>query len=107
MAENLIYVGGSGRSGSTLLDLLLNNSSEVQSLGEVHRLNWYARTDKEPCTCGAPVFECPFWLQVQAEALHGNEQANEQAFGHASSAHVRTPGRASLLSGDPWRSRGC
>ncbi len=68
MNRQLIYVAGSGRSGSTLLDLLLNNSPHVQTAGEVHRLNWYARTNKEPCTCGKPVIECPFWLSVQAEA---------------------------------------
>jgi len=64
----LVFIAGSGRSGSTLLDLLLNNSPQVQSVGEVHRLNWYARTNREPCTCGQPVMECPFWLRVQAQA---------------------------------------
>jgi len=58
------YIAGPGRSGSTLLDLLLNNSPQVQSVGEVHRLNLYARTNMEPCTCGRPVLDCPFWRAV-------------------------------------------
>lgn len=66
--ENLVvFIGGSGRSGSTLIDLLLNNHPLVQSVGEVHRLNLYARENKEPCTCGRPVSECPFWLEVEDE----------------------------------------
>lgn len=59
---------GAGRSGSTLLDMLLNNHSQIQSVGEVHRLNYDSRTNNEPCTCGKPIIECPFWLRVQEEA---------------------------------------
>lgn len=65
-APLLVFVAGPGRSGSTLTDLLLNNHPDVQSLGEIHRLNLYARTNPEPCTCGRPVSECPFWLSVEA-----------------------------------------
>jgi hypothetical protein len=65
-AKRLVYIVGSGRSGSTLLDLLLNNSKWVQSLGEVHKLSLYARTEGS-CTCGLPVSQCPFWLKVAAE----------------------------------------
>jgi len=61
----LVFVAGPGRSGSTLIDLLLNNHPAVQSLGEIHRLNLYARTNPEPCTCGRPVAECPFWRSVE------------------------------------------
>lgn len=62
----VVYIGGTGHSGSTLLDLLLNNHSMIQSTGEVHRLNHYARGNLEPCTCGKPVAECPFWLDVES-----------------------------------------
>lgn len=64
-SRKIVFIGGAGRSGSTLLDLLLGNHAQVQSVGEVHRLNWYARETPEPCTCGQPVAECPFWLKVE------------------------------------------
>lgn len=64
----LVFIGGAGRSGSTLLDLLLNNNPHIQSVGEIHRLNHYARTDQETCTCGRNVMACPFWLEVQKAA---------------------------------------
>jgi hypothetical protein len=63
----LVYITGSGPSGSTLLDLLLNNSPFVQSVGEVHRLNVYSRTNMESCTCGRYVLECPFWLSAEEQ----------------------------------------
>ena len=64
-----LYIGGAGRSGSTLLDLLLGAHPLVQSLGEVHRLNSYARDEHDPCTCGKRVLECPFWLDVQRHLI--------------------------------------
>jgi len=67
MEKLLAYVGGSERCGSTLLDLILNNSPHVQSVGEVSRLCWYAQTNREPCTCGTPVSECEFWRRVEVE----------------------------------------
>ena len=69
MAKQLVYIGGAGRSGSTLLDMLMGNSPLVQSVGEVHRLSWYARTDRESCTCGESVTTCPFWGRVESEAV--------------------------------------
>lgn len=68
MRPLLVYVAASERSGSTLLELLLNNGSSIQSVGEVHRLALYARTGREPCTCGEPIVRCPFWRRVEDEA---------------------------------------
>jgi hypothetical protein len=67
MRDLLVFIGGSGRSGSTLMELLLNRNSLIRSVGEFFRLNQYARTNMEPCTCGRPVMDCPFWLDVQEE----------------------------------------
>lgn len=67
MRDMLVFVGGSGRSGSTLLDLLLNRNSLIHGVGEFFRLNQDAATNRETCTCGEPVLECPFWLEVQRE----------------------------------------
>ena len=59
----VIYLVGMGRSGSTLLDILLDAHSQIRALGGVRRLAHYAR--KHPCPCGAPSFwECGFWSQV-------------------------------------------
>jgi len=52
------------------LNMLLNNHHAMQSLGEVHRLSLYARTDHETCTCGQRVLECDFWNEVAATFEH-------------------------------------
>ena len=62
----VLYIVGLGRSGSTLVDILLDAHSGIQSLGGVRRLNHYAAN--RPCPCGAPDFgACPFWSRVDAE----------------------------------------
>lgn len=61
----LIYIVGMGRSGSTLLDLLLDTHSNVRSLGGVRRL---ARALPRPCACGVSArAACDFWEGIEAE----------------------------------------
>lgn len=61
---NLIYIGPMGYSGSTLLDLILNQHEEIQSVGE---LIFYDRWRKDNllCSCSKPMDECAFWNKVQ------------------------------------------
>ncbi|MCA9582865.1 MAG: hypothetical protein KC416_13795, partial [Myxococcales bacterium] len=67
MTPRLAYVAGPGRSGSTLLGLLLNNHPDICSLGEVHRVGLCAAEGFQPCTCGMPVAECAFWCAVDRD----------------------------------------
>lgn len=60
----VLYIVGLGRSGSTLVDTLLDSHSRIRSPGGVRRLAKYAR--KRPCPCGAPRFsDCAFWSSVE------------------------------------------
>ena len=64
---NLIYIAGTGRAGSTLLELLLNAHSSIASCGELHvwpRELTVGRGNR--CGCGLPVVECPFWVELLA-----------------------------------------
>lgn len=64
----VLYVAGCGRSGSTLLSVMLNAHSLIVSVGELKFLaEWLARS--APCTCGMSVMECPFWSRVLSAAL--------------------------------------
>jgi hypothetical protein len=70
MAEDrlkLVYVGSSGRSGSTILELLLGAHQAFWTLGEFHLLPWELRTNTKPCGCGSLVEECPFWGPITRE----------------------------------------
>lgn len=64
---NLLYILSSGRSGSTLIDMVLGNNPGLISVGEFHRLSLYARTG-ELCTCGSAVGDCPFWTDISRSA---------------------------------------
>lgn len=59
----IVYIGGYGRSGSSLLDSLLAHRGNAVSGGELTSLfDWYDRG--RPCTCGVAVNECPLWGAV-------------------------------------------
>ena len=59
-----IYIMGSGRSGSTLLDRLLGMHPGIFSCGELSGLGRALRSQNEHCACGAAAADCPFWQAV-------------------------------------------
>ena len=61
MTGGLIYVGGYGRSGSTVLERLLTRHSTVIGCGEVVRLSWANYDPGMKCTCGALPKDCAIW----------------------------------------------
>lgn len=67
----VLYVGGCGRSGSTLLDRMLSQVGGFSSVGEVVHLWRRGVRDNELCSCGRPFGECRFWLEVGRVAFGG------------------------------------
>ncbi len=65
----VLYVGSWGRSGSTLLDLMLGQIPGFFSVGELRYLWERGLSERQLCGCGAPVPECPFWAAVLEEAF--------------------------------------
>ena len=62
---NLIYIASTGRSGSTLLDMLLGSHSQIATIGEIQILpHEILQKDCMPCGCGKPIPECSFWQEV-------------------------------------------
>jgi hypothetical protein len=60
----IIYIMGYGRSGSTLLDIILGNNPKIESLGEVaFYYNKYMDQDNL-CSCSKSLSNCQFWSQV-------------------------------------------
>ena len=68
----LVYIGGYGHSGSTLLEYLLAASPKVVACGEVASV-LRERGRKGKCTCGREVRLCPLWgpLLASTETLDG------------------------------------
>lgn len=65
-AARLVFIASLGRSGSTLLDLLLGANPQIVGLGEVWKTLRLAGDEQHRCTCGAPALECPVWGEVLA-----------------------------------------
>src|SRR5215208_1845360 len=85
----VLKITGSARSGSTVLDVVLGNHPDIESVGEVNKLigtGWISRESlhridprklrRPVCTCGkrldvlyvdAPEEACPFWSGVREE----------------------------------------
>lgn len=60
----VIYILSNGRSGSTLLDLLLGTHPNTWTLGEAQNLPWELGTPGALCGCGASLRECDFWAPL-------------------------------------------
>jgi hypothetical protein len=60
----VLFIGGYGRSGSTLLDRVLGETPGVQSLGEVRHLWREGLGENRRCGCGMPFQDCPYWMAV-------------------------------------------
>lgn len=66
-----LFVGGLGRSGSTVIELLLARHPDVCALGEVVHLWTRGLRDDERCGCGTPFSGCGFWREVGERAFGG------------------------------------
>lgn len=65
------YIGGLGRSGSTVLTMLLNQVPTVASVGELGHIWKRGLLDDELCECGEPFHQCLFWTAVGRRAFGG------------------------------------
>lgn len=75
---NLIYISGSGRSGSTLLERILHSDEKTAALGEFHCL-WRLPHQSISCSCGAPFHSDNLWTRVLAAAGTGASELGELA----------------------------
>jgi sulfotransferase family protein len=63
----ILFIVGMGRSGTTLLELLLGRLQGWVAGGELRRYWHGASIPGWVCGCGRPVAECEFWGQVRAD----------------------------------------
>jgi UDP-N-acetylglucosamine transferase subunit ALG13 len=63
-SQRVLYIGGWGRSGSTLLDRMLGQVPGFVSVGELRELWQRGLVENRPCGCGAAFRDCPFWTEV-------------------------------------------
>ncbi|WP_434739786.1 sulfotransferase [Micromonospora sp. SH-82] len=63
----VLYLAGSGRSGSTLVTTLLGQYDGVLAAGELRYLWQRGELDNRPCGCGRPFRDCPVWSAVRRD----------------------------------------
>jgi hypothetical protein len=67
----VLFLGGLGRSGTTLVERLLGELPGVRALGEVVHLWQRDLRDDERCGCGERFSACAFWQKVGDHAFGG------------------------------------
>jgi glycosyltransferase involved in cell wall biosynthesis len=84
----VIYIAGSGRSGSTILERVLGEMPGFVNVGELIDLARRSRDD-ERCGCGMAFTDCPFWMGVGERAFGGWDAGSLAAIGRLQSRVAR------------------
>jgi hypothetical protein len=71
----VLFIGGLGRSGTTVVERVLGEVPGVVTAGELVHLWHRAVLSDERCGCGEPFSGCPFWQAVGARAFGGWDRA--------------------------------
>jgi hypothetical protein len=81
-----LYILSRPHSGSTILDILLGNADDVESVGQL--ISDIGKLDSL-CSCGARIGVCPFWTAVREKLASFDIDWNEAATASMSQGHVR------------------
>lgn len=72
----VLFIGGSGRSGSTLLDRVLGQFNGIVSTGELRNIWDSGFAPNQLCSCGAKLRQCEFWSAVICHEFGGFNHVN-------------------------------
>jgi hypothetical protein len=75
----VLLIGSAGRSGSTLLERMLDQVPGVISVGELTDIWDSGLIRDERCGCGQPFSKCEFWSRVGEVAFGGWQRVDAQA----------------------------
>jgi hypothetical protein len=79
VTTRIIFIGGSGRSGTTLVSRVISQLPGFVALGEVREI-WRDRVGQNRlCGCGQPFAECSFWQEVGDRAYGGWDNVDRSA----------------------------
>jgi hypothetical protein len=75
----VVFIGGYGRSGSTLLDRMLGEVEGFWSAGELRHVFAEGYLENRLCGCGEPFAECEFWREVTGLAFEDPDSFDPSA----------------------------
>ena len=93
--NKVLFIGGAGRSGSTLLDMLLGQIDGFCSTGELRFIWKRGFGENQLCGCGRSFRECEFWTEVVKDAFGGFEGID-----HARIEQLRTAAERRVANGN-------
>lgn len=73
----LLLIMGMGRSGSTLLEVVLGNNPGMVNLGELTHVFQEGFVDNVVCPCGKPARDCAVWGRIMRECGWSPEDIGE------------------------------
>ena len=74
----VLFIAGSGRSGSTILGNMLGQIEGFVHVGEIYFIWSHGLIHNHLCGCGQPIRECAMWKDVFDNAYGGLDQVNPQ-----------------------------
>ncbi len=70
--NEIIYIMGMGRSGTTILDIVISNNPNILSCGEVTHIFRDGFISNSACACGEQISNCELWRSVASEFSQDN-----------------------------------
>lgn len=101
---SVLYIGGAGRSGSTLLEIILGNAPGYFSVGEVRFFWEYVHEGGVRCGCGTELAACPFWSAVLARLQSAGLPGSVPELAALARRIDRTHNLPRLATSRPYRS---
>jgi len=77
-STTVLYIAGAGRSGSTLLELILGHLPGFFSVGEIRFFWQYLGVPDLLCGCGEPLRTCAVWESVRERLSHSISRSDEE-----------------------------
>jgi hypothetical protein len=86
MKTEIVYIVGLGRSGTTLLDLLLGSHPNLVGLGEIFHFTMpnskrLSQSSKILCSCGQSMEKCLFWGPITVALREANGKSASEKYG--------------------------
>jgi hypothetical protein len=78
----VLFIAGSGRSGTTILHNILDQIDGFSAIGELRYLWERGLIKNKLCGCNLPVRECQFWQDVMTAAFGGLDEIDAKAMSH-------------------------
>ncbi|HEX5323907.1 MAG TPA: sulfotransferase [Capsulimonadaceae bacterium] len=100
----VLYIGGNGRSGSTLVGMLLGEVDGFCHVGELGLIWKFGLVENRLCGCGKPLRECEFWGAVFQKAFGGFDSVDAEKLTRSKQSIERFRSLPRFLS--PYKSAG-